>query len=117
MMRKCALTCVIVMLLPLCGCLESKPVNRYGYVQSIGLDKGKGKKYAYSFLMQQVSASDMSASGDQQAGMLIGTEGDTLFEAVTTMVAGFPYELNFSRTDAVFFSDEVAREGGMRELL
>lgn len=117
MMRRCALACVIVALLPLCGCLESKPVNQYGYVQSIGLDKGKSKKYAYSFLMQQASASEMSASGDQQAGMMIGAEGDTLFEAVTTVVAGFPYELNFSRTDAIFFSEEVARAGGMEELL
>ncbi|MDO5110755.1 MAG: Ger(x)C family spore germination C-terminal domain-containing protein [Clostridia bacterium] len=117
MMRRCVLTCMLAMLLPLCGCLESKQVNQYGYVQSIGLDKGESKKYAFSFLMQQASASDMSSSGDQQAGMVIGAEGDTLFEAVTTMVAGFPYELNFTRTDAIFFSDEVARAGGMKEIL
>ncbi len=112
------LTIVLCLSLLLAACMGAVQIEEYGYVQSFGIDKGENKKYSYSFLLQYYAAAgeDGGSSGEGNQGIIIGAEGDTIFEAISVATAGLPYELNFSRTALVFFSEELAKEGGIEQL-
>lgn len=99
------------------GCLGPKQMDEYGYVLSIGIDKGKQKKYLFSFMLQDTTAQSGESMDTQSPAVILGAEGDTIFESITTLVAGLPYELSLTRTNVIIVSDEVARKGEMGDLL
>ncbi len=116
-MKATALLVFAFFLLPLLSaCLGATQVEEYGYVQSFGIGKGENKRYAYSFLLQYYAAAGEGSEQEGNHGVIIGAEGDTIFEAIALSTAGLPYELNFSRTASVFIAEELAKENGMDQI-
>lgn len=116
MRKACVLAAALIAVSFISGCLGAVQLEEYGYVQSFGIDKEENKKYSYSFLLQNYRGAGQEGSESGNKGLVIGGEGDTLFEALALITAGLPYELNFTRTASVFFSEELARAGEIEQL-
>ena len=106
--RTGAFLMLMLALAPLCcGCLEATSLDEYGYVLTIGVDQGEQKKYNISFLLQKEGDSQEAQTG--AGSYIITAEGDNLFDALTVVHVGVPYELNFTRTafrpNRFFFAD------------
>lgn len=117
MKKKAVLAAVLTVSLILSGCLGAVQIEEYGYVQSFGIDRGENKKYSYSFLLQNYGSPGQDGSGGQEKGIVIGGEGDSLFEALALVTAGLPYELNFTRMSSAFFSEDLAKDGEIEQLI
>ena len=114
--RLLALLVITATLLPLCGgCLGPTSLDEYGYVLTIGVDQGKQKKFNISFLLQKEGDSQEAQTG--AGSYIIAAEGDNLFDALLIAHVGVPYELNFTRTNFIAFSDQVASSSLMNEFL
>lgn len=114
-MKKLALT-ISIILCSLCfsGCLNAVQADSYTYVVAVGFDRGKQYKYEISMLLQTEKGGDsQTATG---GGEVISAEGDTLFDVVTTIHAGGPYRLNFSRVNTIVMQEELARRGEFQSL-
>lgn len=108
---------LLLCVLMLSGCLKSISVDEYGFVLSIGIDAGQNKKYAYSFLLQHDEGTSSDSGIEFVNHILLSAEGDTLFDAIATIVAGTPYVLNFTRTNNVAFSEEIAMGDGLVDFM
>ena len=107
---------LMLALAPLCcGCLEATSLDEYGYVLTIGVDQGEQKKYNISFLLQKEGDSQEAQTG--AGSYIITAEGDNLFDALTVVHVGVPYELNFTRTNFILLSDQIASSSRMDEFL
>lgn len=111
--------CFILVLLtvsaPLCGCLSPVSLDVYGYVISIGVDRGKDKRYYITFALQR----EMQESNTQTEGGadILACEGDCLDEAKAELEGRVPYSLSFSRMNFFIFSEETARSGDIEDFL
>lgn len=115
MKRLKAMGVICLVGLMLTGCIPSTPLDEYGYVLSIGVDKGEQKKYSFSFLIQQEGNSQENENG--AGGMVLSAEGNSIFEAISTAELGQPYALNFKRTNYIAFALDAAKCGLMEEFL
>ena len=107
---------LMLALAPLCcGCLEATSLDEYGYVLTIGVDQGEQKKYNISFLLQKEGDSQEAQTG--AGSYIITAEGDNLFDVLTVVHVGVPYELNFTRTNFILLSDQIASSSRMDEFL
>ncbi|PWM61948.1 MAG: hypothetical protein DBX63_05380 [Clostridia bacterium] len=114
--RTGAFLMLMLALAPLCcGCLEATSLDEYGYVLTIGVDQGEQKKYNISFLLQKEGDSQEAQTG--AGSYIITAEGDNLFDALTVVHVGVPYELNFTRTNFILLSDQIASSSRMDEFL
>ena len=92
------------------GCLKPVSLEDYGYVISVGVDKGKEKKYYISLMLQRES-SGQNSSESEGGVIVLASEGNDIFDAVNTIENNIPYMLNFSRVNFLFFSRASAEEG------
>ncbi len=114
--KRPALLLCILLILPLCaGCLEATSLDEYGYVLAIGVDQGTQKKFNVSFLLQKEGESQEAQTG--AGSYIVAAEGDNLFDAILVAHVGVPYVLNFTRTNFIMFSDQVASSALMDEFL
>lgn len=114
-MRRIALI-VIICVCSMCfsGCLNAVQADSYNYVVAVGFDVGSQYEYKISMLLQTEKGGDsQTATG---GGEVISAEGNTLFDAVTTIHAGGPYRLNFSRVNTIVMCEELARRGEFQSL-
>ena len=115
-MKKLSLFFLIMLLLPInAGCLGAVPLDAYKYVSSLGVDIGESKAYSITFLVQSEAneSSTQSAAGE---ALVLGADGDDLFDAITTVHMGAPYQLNFERLNTIIFSKEAAEAGCLEKL-
>ena len=107
---------IVIMLISLTACLKPVSLEDYGYVISVGVDKGTQKKY-YITLMLQRESSGQSPSDSEGGVIILAAECDDVFDCIGTIESNIPYILNFSRTSFLIFSSEAAREGLIKEFL
>lgn len=113
-MRKIALIISALAMGMMCGCLGPVQADDYIYVVGIGFDRGQQYRYNVSFLVQtETGGNTQSAQGGAE---VLSAEGDTVHDAIVTIHAGGPFRMNFSRVNTLFFSEEIARSGDIREL-
>ncbi len=113
---KRALALLLLPLICVCcsGCLGAVQADDYIYVVGIGVDEGTRQRFNVSFLVQKdVSGTDGNQTGGAE---VISAEADTLFDAVTTLNAGLPFSMSFARVNTVFFGEETAKNGSIKEL-
>ena len=110
-----ALTIILLTLFVFTGCLGPVSLDEYGYVVTIGAQKGESKRYYFTFALQR----ELSEPGtDGEGGALIlACECDSIDEAVNELEGNVPYTLNFSRTDYFIFSREIAEQGAIEDVL
>ena len=97
------------------GCLSPVSLDSYGYVISIGVDKGKTKRYYVTFALQrELEQSNTESEGGAD---ILTCECDSLDEAKTEVEGRVPFTLSFSRTNFFLFSEEIARSGAIEEFL
>ncbi|MBR5713463.1 MAG: hypothetical protein IKX58_01550 [Clostridia bacterium] len=106
---------LIFIVMWLTGCLTPVSLDAYGYVISIGVDRGMKKKY-YITLSLQRELSEQGAESDGGAAIL-AAEADSLDEALNEIEGNVPYSLSFSRTNYFLFSREVAESGDIEDFL
>lgn len=111
--RICALIAAALACLLCTGCLEGHSLERYGYVDAIGFDKGETLDYKITFVLQMV---DVESNASKSAGFkLVSAECGSIFEAIDTVTSQLPYRLNFARTSLFLLSDELAMQDGAIE--
>ena len=110
-----AILLLFSLILPLHACLSPVSLDAYGYVISIGVDRGRDKRYYFTLALQR----ELSEPGTEHEGgaAILASEGDTLDEAVTEIEGGVPFTLSFSRTSVFIFSRETAESGDMEDVL
>lgn len=107
--------CILLIAFPLCGCLGPVSLDEYGYVITIGVDKGKEKAYYFTFALQrELAEQDIQAEG---GAIALAREGDSIFDAINETEGSIPYSLNFSRTNFIVISRELAELGALKELV
>lgn len=109
------LVLLTVAILSLAGCLKPVSLDAYGYVITIGVDRGEAKKYYYTFALQrELEGQDTSGEG---GAAVLSCEGNSIFEAVSELEGNIPYSLNFSRTGFITFSRELAEGDAVKEFV
>lgn len=99
----------------LCGCLSPVSLDAYGYVISIGVDRGREKRFYVTFALQrELEQSNTETEGGAD---ILTCECDCLDEAKTEVEGRVPFTLSFSRTNFFIFSSEVAESGAIEEFL
>ena len=93
----------------LTGCLNPISLDNYGYVVTIGADKGKEEKYEVILELQRERSNE--GSENEGGSIILSSEGNTLFEAINRISYRTAYPLNFTRTHVFIFGEELAREG------
>ena len=105
---------VFVVLCCISSCLGAVSLEKYGYVITLGIDKGKTCRYSFSFLME----SD-SGAGEQDSAPkanITTVDGDNVFDAIYTAESALPFRLNFSRTSYIVIGFDVAADDELPEL-
>ena len=103
--------CILLAVLFCTGCVGGLSIDQYSYVLDIGVEKGERLPYLVTLMIGSPSSAPDSG-GNSGSFTVVSAEGRSLFEAIETMSASQPNELNFARTSLVMFSREIA-EGGM----
>lgn len=115
-MKRLSLLLALLLALPLLtGCLGAVSVDDYKYVAAIGVDGGETRPFSISFLVQS-EANDSTSQSAAGESILLGAEGDDIFDAITTVHVGVPYRLNFERVNTIIFSQDMAESGVLERL-
>ncbi len=97
------------------GCLNPVSLDDYGYVVSIGVDSGTAKKYYVTLALQRAS---LTQGNEKDGGaILLAAEGDSLVQAIDAIESNVSNALNFTRTNFIMFSREVAQRGDIEDFL
>lgn len=97
------------------GCLNPVSLDDYGYVVSIGVDSGTTKKYYVTLALQRAS---LTQGNEKDGGaILLAAEGDSLVQAIDVIESNVSNALNFTRTNFIMFSREVAQRGDIEDFL
>ena len=83
------------------GCIKYVAIDEYGYVMTIGIDKGETLAYRYCFIIQ-VEGDTQEASDAKN--IVVSAEGDTIHEAINIVEVSVPFQLHFGRTNYLLFS-------------
>ena len=90
------------------GCIKYVAIDEYGYVMTIGIDKGETLAYRYCFIIQ-VEGDTQEASDAKN--IVVSAEGNTIHEAINIVEVSVPFQLHFGRTNYLLFSKDVAQTG------
>lgn len=116
-MKRFVALLLLFTLLPSAGCMNAHSLDRYGYVLAIGFDEGETLPLRVTLVLQNT----LSESGDSQTNSgftLVTAECRSLFEAIETVSASLPFQLDLARTAFIVVSAKLAqRDGGVSELL
>lgn len=110
------LICVLLLGAMLVSCIPTVAVDEYGYVESIGVDLGKEKKYFVYFLLQKEAVA-VSESGSESSVTIVGAEGNSLFEALETCQTQMPYLLNISRANFIVLTEALSKSKELEPFL
>lgn len=117
-MRKMTALIIIVIALVaslLTGCLKPVSLDEYGYVVSVGIDRGAEGGYYYVFALQRaLSEQNVDSEG---GAIILACEGANVFEAINEIEGNIPYSLNFSRVNFIIVSRDTAEEGVLRSFV
>lgn len=95
-------------LLGAAGCISYVAIDEYGYVMTIGVDKGETYEYRFCFIVQVEGASQGESDAEN---VVLSAEGDSIYDAVAVIEVAVPYQLNFGRANYMLFSKDVAETG------
>ena len=99
---------LLILCLPLCGCMHAKSIDAYAFVLNVGVEKGTTMPYTVSFL---VSVPGDGTETTKVENKVITAEARTFSEAVNTLNAAYPSRLNFSRASLLALQEELVRSG------
>lgn len=105
---------IIILSVSAVGCLNPTSLEKYGYVLTIGVDKGEEKKYEITFELQRELSGE---EGGEHTGrvVLLSEEGNTIFEAINILYRRTSFNLSFARTHAFVFCKDLAESGKMKD--
>lgn len=90
------------------GCISYVAIDEYGYVMTVGVDKGETYEYRFCFIVQVEGESQGESDAEN---VVLSAEGDNIYDAVAVVEVGVPYQLNFGRANYMLFSKDVAETG------
>lgn len=91
------------------GCLQPISLDRYGYVMTLGVDEGDEKEYEIILELQRESSGE--SAEEEDGAIILSQQADNVQEAINELYQRLSYELNFSRTHLIVFSQTIARKG------
>ena len=100
--------CVIVLcLLPLCGCMQSKNIDEYAYVLNIGVERGTTMPYLVTALVSVPGGTEDT----KVENTVITAEARSFSEAYETLNAAYPSRLSFARASLLAIGEDLAKNG------
>ena len=97
-MKRLFLSALLLLLLPLGGCLQGLPLDKYCYVLDLGVERGETLPYRFVFLLNEDTAGEEGEEGGRGQVSMIWAEERTLFAAVEALSGALPAQLSFERT-------------------
>ena len=117
-MRKVIILLILgTFLLSLTACYDAHEMDDMLYVVAIGVDKGISDKWRLTIqfpTMKEGGGQTQSGSGggDEQSGHSYASiDVPSFFTGIDMLNASLPRKLNFSHTQIIVFSEELAEEG------
>ncbi len=105
---------LLILLPPLCACMNPVSVERCGYVVAIGVDEGTAKEYEITLELQRESAGEAQDGG---GSIILSCEARDIFEAVSELSSNTAYDLNFTRTHFFIVGEKLAKEGKLKDIM
>ncbi len=113
--RKCAklrgraaAALLAALLVLLAGCYNYTGVDQFAIVIGVALDKAEDGEFMISFEIIDIKN---SSKEDGIKSVVVQSKGVTVFEAIRDARRRSSYKLYFGNVEAVFISEELAREG------
>ena len=97
------------------SCLHPISIDNCGYVVVIGVDEGAEERYEITFELQRESSGE--AQENNGGAIILSVEVKDIFDAVNIISRGIEYDLNFTRTHALIFSEKIARNGEIGDFM
>ena len=104
----CFFLCILL-LGTLCGCQGSISVDSQAYAMSVGVEKGKEKKYRVYF---QIPALDESNSFE-----IVSSEGDSFMDCVHNVNTAMSFFVNTIQSNFIVFSEEIAMSNELKDII
>ena len=104
---------ILLCLVYLCGCMQSKNIDEYAYVLNVGVERGSTMPYLVTMLVSVPNGSEETKVENR----VISAEARSFSEAYETLNAAYPSRLSFSRTSLLAIGEDLARNGGQTDFL
>lgn len=115
-MKKRMLPAILLIVLLAPGCVKPRTIDSFGYILAVGFDLGEQLPYQITLMLQKTGG---ESKENQKSGFeLISAECGSLYEAIDTLTASLPFQLDFARTSMFVFSVPLLteRRDAMEEL-
>ena len=113
--KKRGIIIILVVLIPfnLLGCVGRMELNDYGIVTLVGHDKEGVNTVITAEVVNPVFRREAT---NMQTSIITETKGITVFEAIRNITLVFDRKLYFPHTQAIIFSESMAKEGILKYL-
>ena len=116
-MKRLFFSVFLLLLLPLGGCLQGLPLDKYCYVLDLGVERGETLPYRFVFLLNEDTAGSGEEGEDRGRVSMVSAEERSLFAAVNALSGALSAQLSFERTTLLAFSRELAAAGEMEKIM
>lgn len=114
LMKKILSALLILTLIPLSGCWDSREMNELGLVVAVGIDKAPNScNYVVTVQManpKSTSLQGSGTSGSEEAVIVLSAEGKTLFDAIRELAKVSSKRIMWAHDFIVIIGESVARD-------
>ena len=98
---------ILLCLLPITGCMQSKNIDEYAYVLNVGVERGTTMPYLVTALISVPGGTeDMKVENT-----VVSAEARSFSEAYETLNAAYPSRLSFARASLLAIGEDLAKAG------
>ena len=116
-MKRLFFSVFLLLLLPLGGCLQGLPLDKYCYVLDLGVERGETLPYRFVFLLNEDTAGSGEDGENRGEVSMVCAEERSLFAAIDALSGALPAQLSFERTTLLAFSRELAEAREMEAVM
>ncbi len=104
---------ILLCLLQLLGCMQSKNIDEYAYVLNVGVERGTTMPYLVTALVSVPGGTEDT----KVENVVITAEARSFSEACETLNATYPSRLSFARASLLAIGEDLAKDGAQTAFL
>ena len=104
---------ILLFLLLLSGCMQSKNIDEYAYVLNVGVERGTTMPYLVTVLISVPGGTEDT----KVENTVVSAEARSFSEAYETLNAAYPSRLSFARASLLAIGEDLAEDGAQTAFL
>lgn len=104
---------ILLCLLLLSGCMQSKNIDEYAYVLNVGVERGTTMPYLVTVLISVPGGTEDT----KVENTVVSAEARSFSEAYETLNAAYPSRLSFARASLLAIGEDLAEDGAQTAFL